>query len=107
LKKDIDKSDQKAAVIVPILLVLNKEDHYYCIENKLDSLKIFENLTPEEKNSKINTYLKNYEVIQKFLIKRSPLCTVVPVSLGNLELTLVSFNLFLVIFIGSYSRHYH
>ncbi len=89
LKKDIDKVDQKAAVVVPIMLVLNSEDHYFCVESKLDNLKVLENLNPEQRIQKINTYLKNYEVIQRYLIKKAPLCTVVPISLANLEHTLV------------------
>jgi len=80
------------------MLVLNREDHYFCIESKLENLKVFENLTPDERIEKINTYLNNYEIIQRFLIKKAPLCTVVPISLANLEHTLVKKNSKFLIF---------
>jgi len=88
LQKEIEKIDQKAAVIVPILLVLNKKDHFYCVENKIDSLKAFEGLTYQEKKVKINSCLENYQSIQEHLLKKASLCTVVPISINNLEETL-------------------
>ena len=78
-------------MIVPILLVLNKKDHFYCVENKIDSLKAFEGLTYQEKKVKINSCLENYQSIQEHLLKKASLCTVVPISINNLEETLVEF----------------
>lgn len=89
LKKEMDKAEQKSAVIVPILLVLNKRDHFYCVENKIDSLKAFDGLPYQEKKKKINSCLENYGAIQEYLLKSSSLCTVVPISINNLEGTLV------------------
>ncbi len=96
MQKEIEKIDQKSAVIVPILLVLNKNDHFYCVENKIDSLKAFEGLSYPEKKTKINNYLNTYQDIQEHLLSKASLCTVVPISMNNLEETLVknlSFNI--------------
>jgi len=88
LQKELAKVDQKSAVIVPILLVLNKKDHVYCVENKIDSLKVFDGLTYQEKKAKVATCLDNYQAIQDHLLKKASLCTVVPISINNLEETL-------------------
>lgn len=89
MQKELEKLDQKSAVIVPILLVLNKRDHFYCVENKIDSLKAYDSLLYREKKVKINECLDNYQRIQKYLIKKASLCTIVPISINNLEETLV------------------
>jgi len=89
LQKELAKVDQKSAVIVPILLVLNKKDHVYCVENKIDSLKVFDGLTYQEKKAKVASCLENYQAIQDHLLKKASLCTVVPISINNLEETLV------------------
>ena len=109
LQKEIEKIDQKAAVIVPILLVLNKKDHFYCVENKIDSLKVFEGLSYQDKKVKINSCLENYQTIQEHLLKKASLCTVVPISINNLEETLVSkFDFALVYYcLGNFTRYYY
>jgi len=109
LQKEIEKIDQKAAVIVPILLVLNKKDHFYCVENKIDSLKVFEGLSYQDKKVKINSCLENYQAIQEHLLKKASLCTVVPISINNLEETLVSkFDFALAYYrLGNFTRYYY
>lgn len=89
LQKELEKIDQKSAVIVPILLVLNKKDHLYCVENKIDSLKAFDELSYPEKKRKVASCLENYQAIQGNLLKKASLCTVVPISINSLEETLV------------------
>jgi hypothetical protein len=90
LKLELAKQDQKSAVIVPILLIMNREDHYYCIENKLESSKQLNGLTPQQKIKKIHEYVDKCQTIQRHLLKRAPLCTIVPISLQNIGKTLVS-----------------
>ena len=78
-------------MIVPILLVLNSNDHSYCIETKLNSIKAFEKLPIEEKLKKHKNLLKNYQIIQDYLINNTnDLCTIIPIEINSHEETLVN-----------------
>ncbi len=71
------------------MLILNKRDHMFCIENKF--LKDVEKLknTEEKKEFLEKKYLK-YQNIQNFLIENSSnLCTIIPCNINNYEETLV------------------
>jgi len=88
IRIEIEKIDQNSAVIVPILLVLDSKDHSYCIETKLNTIRDYEKLSIEDKLKKLNSMVRNYQIIQEDLINNSHLCTIIPVSINNHEETL-------------------
>lgn len=83
----MEQIDQKGAVIVPIILVMREKDHAACIENWL----IGRNSSKTQ--AEIQEITKKYQQMQQFIIDQGGDYTIVPVSINNLEDTLVNFRL--------------
>lgn len=106
LQNELKKIDQKGALIIPLLLILNKRDHMFGIENKF--YRQLEKLSKEEKKDTLNKKFRKYQNIQNYFIENSSnLCTIIPCNINNYEETLVIYLFFSYIYIkkntGCYS----
>jgi hypothetical protein len=90
LKKYISKIDYKKIVILPIILIINKEDHLFLIKETLYQIynskksELFTN--PEEIEAKSLLYLENFQKIQDHIVQQNH-GIVIPLRLVDNELT--------------------
>lgn len=90
LKKQIQKLDYKKIVILPIILVINKEDHLFLIKETLYQIynsrksELFTN--HEEIDARSLEYLENFQKIQDRIVQENH-GIVIPLRLVDNELT--------------------
>ncbi len=95
MRSEMDKIDQKGSIVVPFLLTIDETAHYLCIENRLAQLHkqyLSEGskggIDDKEMEGRIKVLLKNYQVIQKYLLKVSADLKVVKININSFEDTL-------------------
>ena len=94
MRSDFDKIDQKGSLIIPFLLTIDESAHYLCIENrlaqlhKLSSLEGHKAIDNKEMEGRIKILLKNYQIIQKYLLQVSADLKIVQININSFEDTL-------------------
>eukprot|EP01022_Parablepharisma_sp_SALTPOND_P001928 TRINITY_DN1079_c0_g1_i1.p3 TRINITY_DN1079_c0_g1~~TRINITY_DN1079_c0_g1_i1.p3 ORF type:complete len:401 (+),score=68.05 TRINITY_DN1079_c0_g1_i1:9908-11110(+) len=91
MRTDMDKIDQRGAIIIPFLLTTDETAHYLCIENRLAQLHKQEGgkgIDDKEMEGRIKVLLKNYQVIQKYLLQVAADLKVVQININSFEDTL-------------------
>lgn len=88
LQTELKKIDQRGAIIVPILLILNRKDHMFYVENKY--LRFTEGMSKLEKKEFLEQKLNKYQAIQDYLIKNSyDISTILPSNINKYDESLV------------------
>jgi hypothetical protein len=82
IRKEMKAIDQKGAIIVPLLFVINSRDHRYNLENFLCKLS----KTGEDH---LETLVKNGQDIQNYLLKSWDNATIIPLNLDKYDDVLV------------------
>jgi 2-phosphoglycerate kinase len=91
MRSELEKVDQKDSIIIPFLLTIDETGHYLCIENRLAQLHKQEGtsyIDDKEMEKKIKILLKNYQVIQKYLLETATDLKAVKIDINNFEDTL-------------------
>jgi len=91
MRAELGKIDQKGSIVIPFLLTTDETAHYLCIENRLAQLYKQEGgkgIDDKEMEKKIKVLLKNYQTIQKYLLRVSADLKIVQINLNSFEDTL-------------------
>jgi len=91
MRNELEKIDQKDSIIIPFLLTIDETGHYLCIENRLAQLHKQDGtsyIDDKEMEKKIKILLKNYQVIQKYLLETATDLKAVKIDINNFEDTL-------------------
>ncbi len=94
MRSEMEKIDQKGSIVIPFLLTIDETAHYICIENRMAQLhkqylqEGSKGLDDKEMEAKIKVLLRNYQVIQKYLLEVSADLKVVQININSFEDTL-------------------
>eukprot|EP01017_Pseudomicrothorax_dubius_P002700 TRINITY_DN10195_c0_g1_i3.p1 TRINITY_DN10195_c0_g1~~TRINITY_DN10195_c0_g1_i3.p1 ORF type:complete len:470 (-),score=151.40 TRINITY_DN10195_c0_g1_i3:75-1484(-) len=80
VRKEMKAIDQTGAIVVPILLVINRRDHRYFLENFL--LRVSQH---KQIDTNIDQLLERNQQVQDYLLERARLVTILPADIDKFD----------------------